>query len=132
VPLASLESLHGRRAYLPYLQAGAVDFAVIDVVWNGIAEAVRIASLAEAYEVDVAPHNFNGPLADLMSAQFCAAAGNVAIMEIEGDDVPWKSALLDRAPRIEAGQFHIPDAPGWGAEPDEAALAAHPWRGVPR
>ncbi|MFO1409043.1 MAG: mandelate racemase/muconate lactonizing enzyme family protein [Steroidobacteraceae bacterium] len=129
VPFASLESLHGRRAFLPYLQAGAVDFAIIDVPWNGIAEAVRIAALAETFEVDVAPHNFNGPLADLMSAHFCAAVGNVAIMEYEGDDVPWKSTLLTHTPRIEAGQFHVPDGPGWGAEPDEQALAAHPWRG---
>ena len=132
VPIASLESLYGRRAFLPYLQAGAVDFAVIDVTWNGFAEAVRIAALAEAHEVDVAPHNFNGPLADLISAHFCAVAGNVAIMEFEGDDVPWKAQLLDRPPRIEGGRFHIPDGPGWGAEPDEAALAAHPWRGGTR
>ena len=132
VPIASLESLYGRRAYLQYLQAGAVDFAIIDVTWNGFAEAVRIAALAEAHEVDVAPHNFNGPLADLISAHFCAVAGNVAIMEFEGDDVPWKSRLLDRPPRIEGGRFHIPDVPGWGAEPDEAALAAHPWRGGTR
>ncbi len=127
VPIASLETLHGRRAYAPYLQAHAVDVAVVDVPWNGFHEAVRIASLAETFEVNVAPHNFYGPLADLMSAHFCAVAGNAAIMEIEGDDVPWKTSLLTAGPRIEAGQFIIPSGPGWGAEPNEEALAAHPW-----
>lgn len=127
VPIASLETLHGRRAYRPYLEARAIDVAVVDVPWNGFQEAVRIASLAETFEVNVAPHNFYGPLADLMSAQFCAVAGNAAIMEIEGDDVPWKYDLLTEPPRIEAGRIRIPTAPGWGAEPREEALAAHPW-----
>ena len=127
VPIASLETLHGRRAYRPYLQARAVDVAVVDVPWNGFQEAVRIASLAETFEVNVAPHNFYGPLADLMSAQFCAVAGNAAIMEIEGDDVPWKYDLLSERPRIEAGRFAVPNGSGWGAEPREEALAAHPW-----
>ena len=127
MPIASLETLYGRRSYRPYLQAQAVDVAVVDVPWNGFAEAVRIASLAEAFEVNVAPHNFYGPLADLMSAHFCAVAGNVEIMEIEADDVPWKAALLTRAPRVLEGRFVVPTSPGWGADPDVRALAEHPW-----
>jgi galactonate dehydratase len=129
VPLASLESLHGRRAYKPYLDANAVDFAIVDVMWNGFAEAVRIASMAEAFDVNVAPHNFNGPLGDLISAHFCAAAGNVAIMEIEGDDIPWKYSLITRAPQMAAGRFLIPAGAGWGADVEEHAVAAHPWKG---
>lgn len=129
IPVASLESLHGRRAYRPYLQARAVDVAIVDVPWNGFHEAVQIASLADTFDVNVAPHNFYGPLADLMSAHFCATVPNLAIMETEGDDVPWKASLLTQAPTVVGGQFVIPTAPGWGAEPDEAALAAHPWRG---
>ena len=127
VPVASLESLYGRRSYKPYFDASAVDVAVVDVPWNGFCEAVRIAALAETFEVNVAPHNFYGPLADLMSAHFCAAVGNLAIMEIEGDDVPWKSSLLTRAPQVKDGQFIIPTSAGWGAEVDEKAVAAHPW-----
>ncbi len=76
IPVASLESLHGRRAYRPYLQGRAVDVAIVDVPWNGFHEAVRIASLADTFDVNVAPHNFYGPLADLMSAHFCATVPN--------------------------------------------------------
>jgi galactonate dehydratase len=129
LPIASLESLYGRSAYLPYLAANAVDVAVVDVPWNGLGESLRIAALAETHEVNVAPHNFYGPLADMMSAQFCAAAGNVAIMEIEADDVPWKYQLLTRAPAIANGTLTIAMEPGWGAQVNEAALAEHPWKG---
>ena len=128
VPIASLESLHGRQAYQPFLDANAVDVAIVDVLWNGLAESVRIASLCETHGVNVAPHNFYGPLADLMSAHFCAVIPNFEVMEIEADDVPWKYELLTRAPEQRDGCFVIPETPGWGADIDEGKLAAHPWR----
>ncbi|HEX6998374.1 MAG TPA: mandelate racemase/muconate lactonizing enzyme family protein [Gammaproteobacteria bacterium] len=130
-PIASLETLHGRRAYRPYLSARSVDVAIVDVPWNGFCEAVRIASLAETHDVNVAPHNFYGPLADLITAHFCATVENLAIMEIEGDDVPWKSDLLKGGGTLHGGYFTLPDAPGWGADVDEDAVRAHPWSGRP-
>ena len=127
-PIASLETLYRAKGYLPYLQAGAADVAGGDVVWNGLAESVRIANLAEAYEVNVAPHNFYGPLADRISAHFCAAVPNVRIMEYEADDVPWKNDLVTQPNEIVDGEFIIPTGPGWGADVDEAAVRAHPPR----
>ncbi len=127
-PIASLEAQYGSASYLPWLRAKAVDVAIVDVPWNGIAESLRIANLAQAHEVNVAPHNFYGPLADLMAAQFCAAAGNVAIMEIEADDVPWKYDLLTVKPKIVDGRFEIPLGPGWGADINEDAVEHHPYR----
>ena len=127
VPIASLETIYGRRQYRAYLQPQAVDVAVIDIPWNGFAEAVRIADMAESFEVNAAPHNFYGPLADLMSAHFCAAVGNVAIMEIEADDVPWKYDLLTTTPEIDNGRFTVPMGAGWGAEVNEDAIKEHPW-----
>ena len=118
--------MHGLRAYRDYFERQAVDVAVIDVPWNGLWESVRIATLADAYEVNVAPHNFYGDLATLMSAHFCAAIPNYRIMEIEVDDVPWKSDLVTVAPVIERGQLIVPTAPGWGADVNEEAVRAHP------
>ena len=46
----------------PFLEHQSVDVAIIDVPWNGILEAVKIAAMAETYEINVAPHNFNGHL----------------------------------------------------------------------
>lgn len=128
VPIASLEAIHGMRAYRPFLEQRAVDVAVVDVLWNGLLESTRIATLADAYEVDCAPHNFYGDLATLMSAHFCAAIPNFRIMEIEVDDVPWKGDLLTSPPVIQNGQLVVPTAPGWGAEINEDALAKHPPR----
>jgi len=128
-PIASCESLLGRRACRPYFEAQAMDVAIVDVAWNGLAESVRIAAQAETYEVNVAPHSANGPLHDLMSAHFAAAVPNLHIMEIEVDDVPWKDDFLTSPRRIEAGEIIVPTGSGWGATINEDALAARPWRG---
>ena len=125
-PIASCESLFGRRGFRPYLERRAMDVAIVDVPWNGIAESAKIASMAEAWEVNVAPHNFYGHLSTLMSAHFCAALPNFRIMEIDIDDVPWKDDLVTRAPSIADGHLLLPEGPGWGAEVNEAAVRAHP------
>ena len=121
-PIASLEAIHGLGAYRPFFEKRAVDVAVVDVPWNGLWESARIATLADAFEVDCAPHNFYGDLASLMSAHFCAAIPNFRIMELEVDDVPWKSEMVTAAPIIENGHFLVPTTPGWGAEVNEEAL----------
>jgi galactonate dehydratase len=124
--IASCESLFGRRQYRPFLEQQSVDVAIIDVPWNGILESVKIAAMAESYEVNVAPHNFNGHLGTLMSAHFCAAIPNFQVMEIDVDDVPWKDTLVTRPPVIEAGELLIPTGAGWGAEVNEDMVRAHP------
>ena len=123
-PVASCESLFGRRQFRPYLDRQAMDVAIVDVPWNGILEGVKIAAMAESYEVNCAPHNFYGNLSTAMSAHFCAAIPNFRIMEIDIDDVPWKDEVVS-PPRIEAGHLVLDDAPGWGVEVNEAAIRAH-------
>ena len=127
-PIASLESLYGRRAYRPYFEHQAVDVAIVDAPWNGVLESLKIAAMAESYEVNVAPHNFYGHLSNLMSAHFCAALPNFRIMEIDPDDVPWKDDLVTAPPLIEDGHLVLPTGPGWGADVNEDAVRAHPPR----
>ncbi len=127
-PVASCESLVGTRGFRPFLEHHAVDVAIVDVPWNGIWQSMKIAAMAEAYEINVAPHNFYGHLSTLMSAHFCAAIPNFRIMEIDIDDVPWKDDLVSDPPRIEDGHLLLPTAPGWGTELNEAAIRAHPPR----
>ncbi|MGH6988778.1 MAG: mandelate racemase/muconate lactonizing enzyme family protein [Stellaceae bacterium] len=126
VPLASLETIYGTRQFRPYFEARAVDVAIVDVPWNGLWESVRIAAVADAFDVTVAPHNYYGDLANLMSAHFCAAVPNFRIMEFEADDMPWTHDYVTRPVVVENGELVLPEAPGWGADIDEAALAAHP------
>ena len=125
-PIASCESLFGRRQFRPYLDKQAMDVAIVDVPWNGILESMKIASMADSYEVNVAPHNFYGHLSTMMSAHFCAAVANFRIMEIDIDDVPWKDEVVTPAPTIENGHLIMPNRPGWGVEVNEKAVRAHP------
>jgi L-alanine-DL-glutamate epimerase-like enolase superfamily enzyme len=125
-PVASCESLFGRRQFKDYFENYAMDVAIVDVPWNGILESVKIAAMAEAYEVNVAPHNFYGHLSSLMSAHFCAAVPNFRIMEIDIDDVPWKDDLVTEPPRIESGELVLPSGPGWGADVNEEAVRRYP------
>ena len=123
--IASCESLFGRREFLPFFQARSMDVPIVDVPWNGILESMKIASMAEAFEMNCAPHNFYGNLSTAMSAHFCAAIPNFRIMEIDIDDVPWKDDVVT-APTIEAGHLIMNNAPGWGVEVNEDAIRAHP------
>jgi len=125
-PIASLETIYGLSGYRPFFERYAVDAAVVDVIWNGLYQSMRIAALADAFEVNVAPHNFYGPLANLISAHFSVAVPNFRIMEIEVEDVPWKDELISHPGRIETGDFVFADRPGWGAEVNEEAVRAHP------
>jgi L-alanine-DL-glutamate epimerase-like enolase superfamily enzyme len=124
-PLASCESLFGRRQFKDYLENYSMDVGIVDLPWNGVLESMKIASMAEAYEVNCAPHNFYGHMSTLMSAHFCAAIPNFRIMEIDIDDVPWKDDLVTEPPRIENGHLIVPTNPGWGADVNEAAVRKH-------
>jgi galactonate dehydratase len=127
--LASCESLVTTRQYRPFLERHAMDVAIIDVPWNGFSQAVQIGRMAEAYEINIAPHNYYSHLADLHSLHLCAVLPNVRIMEIDIDDVPWKADLVTRPPLIKDGYISLSTAPGWGADINEEVLRAHPWPG---
>ena len=130
MPLASCESLYGRRGYRPFFEAQSADVAIIDAPWNGVAESLKIATLADTYEVNVAPHNFYGHLCTLMNAHWCAVAPNFRIMEIDVDNVPWFDELYTVKPVIKDGYLELPTTPGWGTEVNEAAVKAHPPRRI--
>jgi L-alanine-DL-glutamate epimerase-like enolase superfamily enzyme len=64
----------------------------------------------------------------MMNAHFAAATPNLRIMEVDIDRLPWDGELFTNAPVFENGHLVVPDAPGWGTEPDEEAIPAHPPR----
>jgi L-alanine-DL-glutamate epimerase-like enolase superfamily enzyme len=125
-PIASLEAVLGRRALKPYLDAQAVDVAIVDVVFNGMMESFKMASMLDAYEINVAAHNSHGPLGSLMSAHFCSVIPNFRILEFDEDEVPWRRQLLTNPFTVERGEFVLPAGPGWGADIDEEVARAHP------
>ncbi|MEM7339296.1 MAG: mandelate racemase/muconate lactonizing enzyme family protein [Actinomycetota bacterium] len=124
--VASLETKIGLPAFVPYFGAQAVDVAIVDTIWNGTWQSMKIAAAAQAHEIQVAPHNFYGHLSTMMSAHFAAAVPHLRIMETDIDRLPWDADLFTEVPEYVDGHLVVPDRPGWGTEPDEAALAAHP------
>ncbi|HXE17069.1 MAG TPA: mandelate racemase/muconate lactonizing enzyme family protein [Stellaceae bacterium] len=125
-PVASLETIYGIKQFRPFFEEQAVDVAIVDVPWNGLWESVRVASLADAFGVNCAPHNFYGDLASLISAHFCASIPNFRIMEFEADDMPWIHDFVTEKVVVENGELVLPKGPGWGADVNEEALKAHP------
>lgn len=125
-PISSCETLIGLSGFRPYFEREAVDVAIIDVIWNGAWQALKIAACAEAYELNTAPHNFYGHLATMINAHFAAAVPNLRIMEIDVDRLPWDKQIFTHQPPIEDGHLVVPDTPGWGTEPDEDALSMWP------
>ncbi|MYD42815.1 MAG: mandelate racemase/muconate lactonizing enzyme family protein [Gammaproteobacteria bacterium] len=121
--VSGCESLTGMVEYLPYLQAEALDVAIIDVPWNGAWQSLKIAAMADAFQVNVAPHNYYGHLSTMMSAHFCAVAPNLKIMETDIDRVAEDATIFTHAPEIVNGMLLMPDRPGWGTEPNPDVLS---------
>ena len=125
-PIASCETLIGVRQFMPFLREQSMDVAIVDTPWNGVWQSMKVAAAAEAHDVNVACHNFYGHLSTMMNAHFCAAVPNLRIMEVDIDRIAGDAEIFTHAPVYEDGHLVVPDRPGWGTEPDEAALLRHP------
>lgn len=125
-PIASLESLYGANEYRPFFTRQAVDVGIVDLLWNGFWQSMRVATLADAHEVNVAPHNPTDQLGSLIAAHFCASIPNFRIMEYRFDEAPWTASFIDNPISIRNGAVILPDRPGWGADVLPEALDAHP------
>lgn len=125
-PIASCETLTGMRQLRPFLDHQAVDVVIIDAMYNGILESVRMAALCDAHEINVASHNYSGPIGTLITAAFGGVVPNFRVMEADVVQVPWAYDLLTEQPIIRDGHMELMSGPGWGAEVNEDALKEHP------
>jgi galactonate dehydratase len=129
VPLATGERLFSRFEFRRLFEQGAVDVVQPDVSHaGGITEVARIASMAEAYDVALAPHCPLGPVALAACLQVDAVAANALIQEQSlGIHYNREADLLDYLvdPEVfayEDGYVDLPDGPGLGVDLDEAAV----------
>ncbi|WP_099865537.1 galactonate dehydratase [Pararhizobium haloflavum] len=139
-PIALGERLYSRWDFKPMLADGVVDILQPDLSHaGGITECRKIAAMAEAYDVALAPHCPLGPIALAASLQIDAVSYNAFIQEQSlGIHYNQGSDLLDYVVnkdvfRYEDGYVAIPDGPGLGVEIDEAfvksqAKTGHRWR----
>ncbi|MFK7889442.1 MAG: mandelate racemase/muconate lactonizing enzyme family protein [Granulosicoccus sp.] len=136
VPLATGESLYSRFEFLRLMQIAGADIIQPDIcAVGGLLEMRKIAAIAEAHYVTVAPHNPMGPLATAVNVHFCAAQPNVNILEYRlpagavyhGDglaaDQEHQAAYVHDPYLPHEGYLELrPDRPGWGVEIDEHYL----------
>jgi L-alanine-DL-glutamate epimerase-like enolase superfamily enzyme len=118
IPLTLSERLAGRRQFLQLLESRAAQYIMFDVTWcGGLSEAKKIAAMAEAFELPVAPHTAGGPLLFYASTHLATAATNLAIQE--SCQVFYEStwpAMLTNPIVPAAGCVRVPELPGFGME----------------
>jgi len=139
-PIALGERLYSRWDFKDVLTSGVVDVIQPDLSHaGGITEVRKIAAMAEAYDVAVAPHCPLGPVALAACLQLDAVAYNAVIQEQSlGIHYNTGNDLLDYVvdPSVFAyadGMVEIPRGPGLGIEVDEdyvreRAAVGHRWR----
>lgn len=139
-PIATGERMYSRWDFKKLFEQGVVDIIQPDLSHaGGITEVKKIAAMAEAYDVAVAPHCPLGPVALAACLQLDAATPNVFIQEQSlGIHYNQGSDLLDYLSnrevfRYESGRVAIPDAPGLGVTLDEEvveqkAKEGHQWK----
>jgi L-alanine-DL-glutamate epimerase-like enolase superfamily enzyme len=118
VPIATGETLVGRRGFLPLLERGAVDVVTVDVQWTGgLTEARKVAALADTYGVPVAPHDCTGPATLAACVHLTQSVPNGLIQEtVRAFLRTWYAELVDGLPPIVAGRVAATDAPGHGVQ----------------
>jgi galactonate dehydratase len=131
----SMDLATGERAFTKWGFRELIENQLVDIIQpdvchcGGIKELLKIAAMAETYNIVVAPHNPNGPVATAASVHAAACMPNFLILEY---------ALSPTRDECQAGEvfkavngrIELPTRPGLGIELDEAYLESHPWQGV--
>ncbi|TIQ33986.1 MAG: galactonate dehydratase [Mesorhizobium sp.] len=129
VPIATGERLVDRPEFDDLFRARAVDIVQPDICHcGGLLEAKKIAAMAEAVSVGVAPHNPLGPIAGAAALHFAVSTPNHLIQEEMVGAVPWYFEVVKGPIRMVNGCWQVPDAPGLGVEVDEAVAERHPYK----
>jgi len=126
-PLGFGRGIADAGVFLALLREGLVDVVRPDIAAHGISGTRRIAVMAEAYYVAIAPHHDGGPVATAAALHLAAGVPNFFIQH-----VPLPESAADREMRAEIvsagletprdGFLELPAGPGLGIEVNEAAL----------
>ena len=115
-PVCISERLLGRWQFRQFIENGSARIVMPDLIWTGgISETHKIAVMASAHQVPVAPHDATGPVNIFACAQICMSAPNAMIMEHVRDYFyGWYGDFVDPNVPIEHGWLHAPQNPGIG------------------
>ena len=117
-PICASEILAGRWSFKDLLETGVAGIVMFDLAWcGGISEARRIATLADAWQLPVAPHDCTGPVVYAASVHFSIHAPNALVQEsVRAFYTGWYNELVTHVPRPVRGYFETPPGPGLGCE----------------
>lgn len=116
VPICASETLGGSVAYRDLLNAGSMDYLMLDLVWcGGFTEARKIAGLAQVYNKPLAPHDCTGPVALFAGLHLGIHAPTAVLQEVVRASLStWYGELVTELPRITSGHAIAPSLPGLG------------------
>ena len=125
------ENQYTRFEFLELFQKRACDVIMPDLAKaGGIAEGKRIAELADAHYIPIAPHNVSSPLGMMAACHVLAAVPNFLFLEFHARDVPWWDDLCDGdKPFIGDGAMTVSERPGIGVELNDEVARSLLWNG---
>lgn len=129
IPIAGGESSTMLYEFRHFFDRAALDIAQPDAVHaGGILECLRIAALAEASGVRIAPHAWGSAVCLMANYHFGFVARNCAYLEYPTFGNPLRDELLTTPLRIEDGHLLPPEAPGLGVRLPDSVLERYPYR----
>jgi L-alanine-DL-glutamate epimerase-like enolase superfamily enzyme len=116
VPITASETLSTRFAFRELMAKNAAGIVMLDLAWcGGISEAKKIATMAEAHHLPVAPHDCTGPVVLIASVHLSLNCPNALIQEtVRAYYTGWYKELVTDLPRIENGFVYPMTKPGLG------------------
>jgi len=129
-PVATGERMTHLAQFRDLFAARGCEICQLDLTHcGGFTEARRIAALAEAHRIALAPHNPQGPVSTAASLEFGFSQPSYIICETVHNDVPWRQDVVREGFTIEkAGRIVRPNSrPGLGIEINEAEVKKHPF-----
>jgi galactonate dehydratase len=128
-PLAAGERLYTLADFYQLCALRAADVVQMDLAHcGGILAGKKVAALAQARDLRVAPHCSVGPVALAACLHFDVSTPSFLIQEAFAEfDVPWRDELVGGWNPVRNGELILGDTPGLGLALDEAALARHPY-----
>lgn len=125
VAVCASETLATRPAFLQFLTADAMDWVMLDISWcGGLSEAKKIATMAEAFQRPVAPHDCTGPVVFMASCHLALNLPNAAFQEsVRAYYSSWYKRLVTALPVVEKGMIRVAPEPGLGLDLHPELLA---------
>ncbi len=129
-PIATGERLHTRASFRDLFASGAVDVVQADITHcGGLLETKKIAAMAEAYNLMMAPHNVGASVSSAAALHLAACTPNLKIQEYFNDFAePHVRDCASGLPAVTDGSFPLPSGPGLGVAFHEDVVEAHPYR----